>query len=103
MPIRARFTWTLLLPTAWAAALGLVGLRLLVLPPSATGFNVPDWMLDCGGVTLLAKAQWVFSSWVADRLFPHANPWLSGLVELFAAAGFVVGSAVIAFGLVLAR
>lgn len=48
------------------------------------------------GLTLVAMAEFVFASLVADRLFPSASRGLSGFVQMVTGAVFVCGAAVMA-------
>jgi hypothetical protein len=93
-----RLALRLMVGTAWAAASALAGLLLLSLPAGAGGLPVSRWTWGWGGWSLLANAQVVFSLVVANRLFPHANPWLSGLVELAAGLAMVVCGILALFG-----
>lgn len=83
--------------SAWSGALALAGVRALMLSCAPPVPAVPAWAWTAGGVSFLAMAHLVFCALVADRVFPHANPWLStaahvvaGLV-LLGGAGCLVG------------
>lgn len=96
-----RLTLGMLVYAAWAAALALGGLRAISMAGMRTIPSLPGWVWVVGGIAMLGMAQLVFSALVADRLFPHANPWLSGLVQLLAGVVFVGGWTVLLLGVAL--
>ncbi len=101
MQVRTRrVTLGVLLAAAWSGALALAGLRALTLagsPPIAS----PGWMWMVAGGAFLAMGQLVFCALVADRLFPHANPWLSSAAHATAGAAVIGGAAWLLGGLLL--
>jgi hypothetical protein len=83
---------------AWAGAVALAGLWLLA---SATG----RWPLLAGplvlaGVSLLAMGQFIFSYFVADRLFPGFGRRIGWWIEAGAVVVFVPGFAAAVGGLI---
>jgi hypothetical protein len=82
----------------WAGAAGLAGLWLL---HSATsrwpGHDAP---LILVGVSFLAMGQFIFSYFVADRMFPGAGRRIGWWVEAGAIAVFVPGVAAAVTGLI---
>ncbi len=99
--VQRKASWWLVVYTAWAGALALGGLRAIALPEAQSLVHIPKWVWVVIGVSMLGMAQHVFSDLVADRLFPHANPWVSGLVPLAAGMIFVGGFALLLVGAVL--
>ncbi|MGD9690151.1 MAG: hypothetical protein AB7K52_10905 [Phycisphaerales bacterium] len=90
-----------LFASAWALVLAVAGVRALVLATESRSVGdlvFPSWAWLCAGWTSLAGAQLVFSSLVADRLYPHAHPAVTGAVELAAMIVMVVGGVVLLTG-----
>ena len=81
--------------SAWALALSVVGLWLLLSPPRDLVALRPVFV--SGGLAAVAGGQVLFMTMVADRFFPRALPRLVAGIEILAAALFIAGAAAFAW------
>lgn len=76
--------------SAWALALSVTGLWLLVGGPrELSGLSA---VFTSAGIAALAGGQVLFMTMVADRLFPKAQPRVVATFELFSASLFLAGA-----------
>jgi hypothetical protein len=83
----------------WAGAVGLAGLWVLLSATARWPAHIGPLVLV--GVTFLAMSQFIFSYFVADRLFPGMGRRIGWWVEAGAIGVFVPGFLVAVAGLIL--
>ena len=81
--------------SAWALALSVVGLWLLVRSPGAIPGLLP--LSTSAGLAALAGGQILFMTMVADRYFPRASQGLVATLEIAAACLFFAGASAFAW------
>ena len=74
--------------TLWAFVMVGFGLVIAVEWPERPRMTFPVWVLVLGGSLLIAAGEFVFAV-TASRMFPDANPRLTGTVEVLPIVGFL--------------